>query len=154
MPKIVEGNLIAKGLKFGIVVSRYNSFITNRLLEGALDALNRNGAEERDIDVWKVPGSFEIPLAAKKMVRSKKHDAIICLGAILKGATPHYDYIATEVTKGIASVSLEFETPISFGIITTDTLEQAVERAGSRMGNKGYEAAVSAIELVNLFKAL
>ncbi len=153
MPKIVEGNLIAKGLKFGIVVSRYNSFITNRLLEGALDALNRNGAEDRDIEVWKVPGSFEIPLAAKKMVRSKKHDTIICLGAILKGATPHYDYIATEVTKGIASVSLEFEIPISFGIITTDTLEQAVERAGSRMGNKGYEAAVSAIEMVNLFKA-
>ena len=153
MPKTIEGKLIAKGLRFGIVVSRYNNFITNRLLEGALDALVRNGAEDQDIEVWKTPGSFEIPLAAKKMVRSKKHHAIICLGAILKGATPHYNYIATEVTKGIASVSLESETPISFGVITTDTLEQAVERAGSKMGNKGYEAAVSAIELVNLFKA-
>ena len=153
MPKILEGNLIAKGLRFGIIMSRYNSFITDRLLEGALDALTRNGAEERDIVVWKVPGSFEIPLAAKKMVGSKTYDAIICLGAILRGATPHHNYIATEVTKGIANVSLEAETPISFGIITADTLEQAVERAGSKMGNKGYEAAVSAIELVNLFKA-
>jgi len=153
MPKIIEGNLIAKGLRFGIVVSRYNSFITNRLLEGALDALSRNGAEDRDIEVWKVPGSFEIPLAAKEMVGSNKYDAIICLGAIIRGATPHYNYIATEVTKGIASVSLESGTPISFGIITVDTLEQAVERAGSQMGNKGFEAAVSAIEMVNLFKA-
>ena len=153
MPKIIEGNLIAKGLRFGIVVSRYNSFISNRLLEGALDALNRNGAEEGDIEVWKVPGSFEIPLAAKKMVGSNKYDAIICLGAIIRGATPHYNYIATEVTKGIASVSLDSRTPISFGIITVETLEQAVERAGSKMGNKGYEAAVSAIEMVNLFKA-
>jgi len=153
MPKILEGNLIAKGLRFGIIMSRYNSFITDRLLEGALDALTRNGAEERDIVVWKVPGSFEIPLAAKKMVGSKTYDAIICLGAILRGATPHYNYIATQVTKGIANVSLESETPISFGIITADTLEQAVERAGSKMGNKGYGAAVSAIELVNLFKA-
>jgi len=152
MPKIIEGNLIAKGLRFGIVVSRYNSFISNRLLEGALDALNRNGAEEGDIEVWKVPGSFEIPLAAKKMVGSNKYDAIICLGAIIRGATPHYNYIATEVTKGIASVSLDSRTPISFGIITVETLEQAVERAGSKMGNKGYEAAVSAIEMVNLFK--
>lgn len=153
MPKIVEGSLIAKGLKFGIIVSRYNSFITDRLLEGALDALNRNGASEGDIGVWKVPGSFEIPLAAKKMAGSNKYDAIVCLGAILRGATSHYNYIATEVTKGIASVSLESGTPISFGIITADTLEQAVERAGSKMGNKGYEAAVSAIEMINLFKA-
>jgi 6,7-dimethyl-8-ribityllumazine synthase len=153
MPKTIEGSLIAKGLKFGIVVSRYNSFITERLLEGALDALNRNGVGDGDIEVWKVPGSFEIPLAAKKMAQSKKHDAILCLGAILRGATPHYNYIATEVTKGIASVSLECDIPISFGVITTETLEQAVERAGSRMGNKGYEAAVSAIEMVNLFKA-
>ncbi len=153
MPKIVEGGLIAKGLKFGIVVSRYNSFITNRLLEGALDALTRNGAAERDIEVWKVPGSFEIPLAAKKMVGSARFDAVICLGAILKGATPHHDYIGSEVTKGIATVSLESGTPIAFGIITADNLEQAIERAGSKMGNKGYEAAVSAIEMVNLFKA-
>lgn len=152
MPKIIEGNLIAKGLRFGIVVSRYNSFITDRLLEGALDALTRNGAEERDIEVWKVPGSFEIPLAAKKMVGSNKYDGIICLGAVIRGATPHYSYIATQVTKGIASVSLESGTPISFGIITADTLEQAVERAGSKMGNKGYEAAISAIEVANLFK--
>jgi len=153
MPKIVEGKLIAKGLKFGIVVSRYNSFITDRLLEGALDALNRNGAEERDIEVWKVPGSYELPLAAKKMVGLKRFDAIICLGTVLKGATPHNTYIATEVTKGIASLSLESETPISLGVITADTLEQAIERAGSRMGNKGHEAAVSAIEMVNLFKS-
>ena len=153
MPKIVEGNLIAKGLKFGILVSRYNSFITERLLEGALDALNRNGVQEGDIEIWKVPGSFEIPLAAKRMVKSKKHDAVICLGAILRGATTHYNYVATEVTKGIANVSLESGIPISFGIITAETLEQAVERAGTRMGNKGYEAAVSAIEMVNLFKA-
>ncbi len=151
MPKTIEGNLIAKGLKFGIVVSRYNSFITNRLLEGALDALIRNGAEDGDIEIWKTPGSFEIPLAAKKMVGSNKYDAVICLGAIIRGATPHYNYIATEVTKGIATVSLESGTPISFGIITADNLEQAVERAGSKMGNKGYEAAVSAIEMVNLF---
>jgi 6,7-dimethyl-8-ribityllumazine synthase len=152
MAKIVEGNLIAKGLKFGIVVSRYNSFITNRLLEGALDALTRNGAGERDIEVWKVPGSFEVPLAAKKMVESSKFHAIICLGAIIRGATSHHDYIATEVTKGIANASLESGIPVSFGIITTDNLEQAIERAGSKMGNKGYEAAVSAIEMANLFK--
>lgn len=153
MSKIIEGNLIAKGLKFGIVVSRYNSFITNRLLEGALDALTRNGAEERDIEVWKVPGSFEIPLAAKRMVGSTKFDAVICLGAIIRGTTPHYDYIATQVTKGVAETSLQSETPVAFGIITADSLEQAIERAGSRMGNRGYEAAVSAIEMVNLLKA-
>ncbi|NIO05093.1 MAG: 6,7-dimethyl-8-ribityllumazine synthase [Proteobacteria bacterium] len=153
MPKIIEGNLIAKGLKFGIVVSRYNSFITNRLLEGALDGLIRNGAGERDIEVWKVPGSFEIPLAAKKMAGSSRFDAVVCLGAVIRGATPHHDYIATEVTKGIAAMSLESGIPIAFGIITADSLEQAIERAGSKMGNKGYEAAVSAIEMVNLFKA-
>ncbi len=153
MSKIIEGNLIAKGLKFGIVMSRYNSFITNRLLEGALDALTRNGAEERDIEVWKVPGSFEIPLAAKKMVGSTKFDAVICLGAIIRGTTPHYDYIATQVTKGVAETSLQSELPVSFGIITADSLEQAIERAGSRMGNRGYEAAVVAIEMVNLLKA-
>jgi 6,7-dimethyl-8-ribityllumazine synthase len=153
MPKTVEGKLIAKGLKFGIVVSRYNSFITDRLLEGAMDALTRNGAEDRDIEVWKVPGSFEIPLAAKKMVGLKRFDGIVCLGAVIRGATPHYNYIATEVTKGIAQVSLEAGVPISFGVITVETLEQAVERAGTKMGNKGYEAAVTAIEMVNLFKA-
>ena len=153
MPKTIEGKLIAKGLKFGVVVSRYNSFITDRLLEGALDALTRNGAEDRDIEVWKVPGSFEIPLAAKKMVELKRFDGVVCLGAVIRGATPHYNYIATEVTKGIAHVSLEAGIPISFGVITVDTLEQAVERAGTKMGNKGYEAAITAIEMVNLFKA-
>jgi 6,7-dimethyl-8-ribityllumazine synthase len=153
MPKTIEGKLIAKGLKFGIVVSRYNSFITDRLLEGALDALTRNGVEDRDVEVWKVPGSFEIPLAAKKMVALKRFDGVICLGAVIRGATPHYNYIATEVTKGIANVSLEAGVPISFGVITVDTLEQAVERAGTKMGNKGYEAATTAIEMVNLFKA-
>jgi 6,7-dimethyl-8-ribityllumazine synthase len=154
MPKTIEGHLIAKGLKFGIVASRYNSFITERLIEGALDALNRNGAKEMDIEIVKVPGSFEIPLAAKKMVESRKYDAVICLGTIIRGATPHANYIATEVTKGIASVSLELGIPVSFGIITADSLEQAIERAGSKMGNKGYEAAASAIEMVNLFKVL
>jgi len=153
MEKIIEGKLVAKGLRFGIVVSRYNSFVTDRLLEGALDALTRHGADERNIEVWKVPGSFEIPLAAKKMVGFNRFDAIVCLGAVIRGATPHATYIATEVTKGIASVSLESGTPISFGVITADTLEQAIERAGSRMGNRGYEAALSAIEMVNLLKA-
>jgi 6,7-dimethyl-8-ribityllumazine synthase len=153
MPKIVEGKLSAKGLKFGIVMSRYNSFITDRLLEGAMDGLTRNGAEDKDVEVWKVPGAYELPLAAKKMAGAKRFDAIICLGAVLRGATPHNTYIATEVAKGIAHVSLESQTPVSFGVITADTLEQAIERAGSRMGNKGYEAAVCAIEMVNLFKA-
>ncbi|MBW2123151.1 MAG: 6,7-dimethyl-8-ribityllumazine synthase [Deltaproteobacteria bacterium] len=153
MPRIVEGHLGAKGLRFGIVVSRYNGFITDRLLEGALDVLTRNGANEEDINIWKVPGSFEIPLAAKKMAGTGRYDAIICLGAVLRGSTPHYNYIATEVTKGIAAVSLQSEVPISFGVITADTLEQAIERAGSKMGNKGYEAAVSAIEMTNLLKA-
>ncbi|MBW2056886.1 MAG: 6,7-dimethyl-8-ribityllumazine synthase [Deltaproteobacteria bacterium] len=153
MPRIVEGHLGAKGLRFGIVVSRYNGFITDRLLEGALDGLTRNGAKEEDINIWKVPGSFEIPLAAKKMAGTGRYDAIICLGAVLRGSTPHYNYIATEVTKGIAAVSLQSEVPISFGVITADTLEQAIERAGSKMGNKGYEAAVSAIEMTNLLKA-
>ena len=153
MGKTVEGKLVAKGLKFGVVFSRYNSFITDRLLEGTMDALTRHGAEERDVEVWKVPGCFEIPLAAKKMVGVNRFDAVICLGAVIRGATPHANYIATEVTKGIASVSLESGIPVSFGVITADTLEQAIERAGSKMGNKGYEAAVSAIEMVNLFKA-
>ena len=154
MVKTLEGKLMAKGLKFGIVVSRFNNFISERLLEGAMDALRRNGAEEGDCSVVRVPGSFEIPLAAKKMVKSGRYDAIICLGSVIRGATPHFAYIATEVTKGIASLSLESEIPVSFGILITDTIEQAIERAGTKVGNKGFDAAMSAIEMVNLLKEI
>ncbi len=154
MAKIFEGKLIAKGLKFGIVVSRFNSFINDRLLEGAMDALQRSGAEEKDCFVVRVPGAFEIPLAAKKMVKTGRYDAIICLGCVIRGATPHYAYIATEVTKGIASISLESEIPVAFGVLTTDTIEQAIERAGTKAGNKGFDAALSAIEMVNLLKEI
>ena len=154
MVKTFEGKLLAKGLKFGIVVSRFNSFISDRLLEGAMDALRRSGAEEEDCSVVRVPGSFEIPLAAKKMVKSGRYDAIICLGCVIRGATPHYAYIAAEVTKGIASLSLESEIPVAFGVLTTDTIEQAVERAGTKVGNKGFDAAMSAIEMANLFKEM
>lgn len=154
MPQFFEGNLDAKGQKVGIVVSRFNSFICERLLEGAIDALVRHGADEADIHVARVPGAFEIPLAAKKMAQAGKYDALICLGAVIRGSTPHFDYVASEVTKGVASVSLESGVPISFGVLTTDTIEQAVERAGTKAGNKGFEAAVTAIEAVNLFKAI
>jgi len=154
MSKVIEGKLDARGLKFGIVVSRFNDFIGERLLNGALDALLRSGADENDIDIVKVPGSFEIPLAAKKLAKSKQYDSIICLGAVVRGATPHFEYISAEVTKGIASISLEYETPVSLGVITTDNLEQAIERAGSKSGNKGWDAAISAIEMANLFKEL
>jgi len=154
MAKTFEGKLIAKGLKFGIVVSRFNSFINDRLLEGAMDALQRSGAEEKDCSVVRVPGAFEIPLAAKKMVKTGRYDAIICLGCVIRGATPHYAYIATEVTKGIASLSLESEIPVAFGVLTTDTIEQAIERAGTKSGNKGFDAALSAIEMVNLLKEI
>ena len=154
MVKTVEGKLIAKGLKFGIVVSRFNSFINDRLLEGAMDALHRSGAEEQDCSVVRVPGAFEIPLAAKKMVKTGRYDAIICLGCVIRGATPHYAYIATEVTKGIASLSLESEIPVAFGVLTTDTIEQAIERAGTKVGNKGFDAAMSAIEMANLLKEI
>jgi len=154
MVKTLEGKLMAKGLKFGIVVSRFNNFISERLLEGALDALKRSGAEEEDYWIVRVPGSFEIPLAAKKMAKSGRYNAIICLGSVIRGATPHFAYIATEVTKGIASLSLENEIPISFGVLITDTIEQAIERAGTKVGNKGFDAAMSAIEMANLMKEI
>jgi len=154
MAKTLEGKLIAKGLKFGIVLSRFNNFISERLLEGALDALRRSGAEEADCAVARVPGAFEIPLTAKRMVKSKRYDAIICLGCVIRGATPHYEYIATEVTKGIASLTLESEVPISFGVLITDSIEQAIERAGTKVGNKGFDAAMSAIEMANLLKEI
>jgi len=147
-----EGKLNAKGFRFAIVVSRFNSFITDRLVEGALDALKRHGADENKIDIYRVPGSFEIPLAAKLIAKKKEIDAVVCLGAVIKGATPHFHYVASEVTKGIAQSSLELEKPIAFGIITSDSIEQAIERAGTKAGNKGYDAAMSAIEMVNLIK--
>lgn len=154
MPTFIEGNLDAKGLKFGIVVSRFNSFICERLLEGALDAIIRHGGSDADISVARVPGAYEIPLAAQKLAESRKFDAVICLGAVIRGSTPHFDYVAAEVSKGVASVSLETGLPIAFGVLTTDTIEQAVERAGTKAGNKGFEAAVTAIETANLLKAL
>ncbi len=154
MPKTHEGYLDAKGFRFGIIVGRFNTFITERLTEGALDALQRHGAKDQDIEVARVPGSFEIPLLAKKMAASGKYDAIICLGALIRGGTIHFDILSSEVTKGIANVMLETGLPITFGIITTDTIEQAIERAGTKMGNKGWQAAESAIELVSLIKAM
>jgi 6,7-dimethyl-8-ribityllumazine synthase len=147
-----EGQLLGEGLKFGIIVSRFNEFITRKLLDGAKDALLRHGVNEEDIDVAWVPGSFEIPLTAHKMAQTDKYDAIICLGAVIRGATPHFEYIAAEVTKGIAKVGLETGLPVSYGVITSDTLEQAIERAGTKAGNKGFSAAVDAIEMANLFK--
>ena len=152
--KIIEGELQAKGLKFGIVMSRFNDFITTRLLEGAQDALLRHGAKEDDIVVIKVPGSFEIPLAAKKIATKGTYNAIICLGTIIRGATPHFEYIAAEVSKGIATVSLDTGIPIAFGVLTTDTIEQAIERAGTKSGNKGWDAAMASIEMVQLLKKL
>lgn len=152
--KTFEGNLIAQEKRFGIVVARFNEFIGSRLLSGALDGLKRHGAEERNITVAWVPGAFEIPLIAKKMAESKNYDAVICLGAVIKGSTGHYDYVCAEVSKGIASVGLAEEIPVIFGVLTTDTIEQAIERAGTKAGNKGYEAAVSAIEMTNLIEQL
>jgi len=152
--KIYEGHLIAEDLKFGIVVSRFNDFITNRLLEGALDALKRHKCKENNIEITYVPGSFEIPLAAKKLGLIKKYNAIICLGAVIRGDTPHFEYVATQVTRGMESVSLDLGIPLSFGIITADNVEQAIERAGTKMGNKGYQAAISAIEMSNLLKEI
>jgi 6,7-dimethyl-8-ribityllumazine synthase len=149
---IREGKLNAKGFRFSIVVSRFNSFITERLLEGALDALKRHGADEKQIEVYKVPGAFEIPLVAKLLAKKKDVDAVIALGTVIRGATPHFDYVAAEVSKGIAQSSLEIEKPISFGVITSDNIEQAIERAGTKSGNKGFDAAMSAIEMVNLIK--
>jgi len=154
MAKIIEGKIVAKGMKFGIVASRFNDFICGRLIEGALDALMRAGADEKDIVIYKVPGSFELPLTAKKLAKSARFDAIICLGAIIRGATPHFEYISAEVSKGIAIVGLEAEIPVVFGVLTTDTIEQAIERAGTKSGNKGADAAMSAIEMVDLFKKI
>ena len=152
--KKYEGKLIAQGLKVGIIVGRFNEFISSKLLDGALDALNRHGAEKENIEIVWVPGAFEIPLVAKKMAKSQKYDAVICLGAVIRGATPHFDYVANEVSKGIAKVSLDTELPVVFGVLTTDTIEQAIERAGTKAGNKGFEAAVTAIEMANLLKQL
>lgn len=154
MPQFFEGKLDAKGLTFGIIVSRFNSFICERLLEGAVDAVIRHGGDDKNISVARVPGAFEIPLAAKKMAESGKYSAIICLGAVIRGSTPHFDYVASEVSKGVASASLDSGVPIAFGVLTTDTIEQAVERAGTKAGNKGFEAAVTAIETANLFKVM
>jgi 6,7-dimethyl-8-ribityllumazine synthase len=154
MVKTIEGKLIAKGLKFGIVLSRFNDFIGERLLEGAMDALRRSGADEGDCMVARVPGAFEIPLAAKKMVKTNRYDAVICLGCVIRGSTPHFAYIANEVTKGIASLTLESEIPVSFGVLITDSIEQAIERAGTKVGNKGFDAAMSAIEMANLMKEI
>ena len=152
MSKLFEGVLLGKGLKFGVVVSRFNEFITKKLLEGAQDALLRHGVSEEDIDIAWVPGSFEIPLVARTLALSKRYDAVICLGAVVRGGTPHFEYIASEVTKGIAKVGLETGLPISYGVITADTLEQAIERAGTKAGNKGFDAAVNAIEMANLLR--
>lgn len=148
--KIIEGNLVAKGLKIGIVAARFNEFIVSKLISGALDGLKRHGVEDDYIELAWVPGAFEIPLVAKKMAKSEKYDAVICLGAVIKGSTSHYDYVCAEVSKGIASVSLESKKPVIFGVLTTDNIEQAIERAGTKAGNKGYDAAVSAIEMANL----
>ncbi len=154
MGKQFEGMLIGKGLKFGLVVSRFNEFFSSKLLEGAKDALLRHGVSEEDIDTAWVPGSFEIPLIAQKMAESKRYSAVICLGAVIRGATPHFDYIAAEVTKGIARIGLDTGVPVVYGVITTDTLEQAIERSGTKAGNKGFDAAVTAIEMANLVKLL
>lgn len=150
--KVLEGNLVSKELKFAIVVGRFNEFIGSKLLGGAIDALKRHGADENDFEVIWVPGAFEIPLIAKKLAESKKYDAVICLGAVIKGSTTHYDYVCSEVSKGVASVSLETGIPVIFGVLTTNTIEQAIERAGTKAGNKGFEAGVTAIEMANLIK--
>lgn len=152
--RIYEGKLVAKEQKFGIIVGRFNEFIGGKLLSGALDGLKRHGVNEENIEIAWVPGAFEIPLIAKKMASSKKYDGVICLGAVIRGATPHFDYVSSEVTKGIASVSLDTEIPVVFGVLTTDNIEQAIERAGTKAGNKGYEAAVTAIEMANLLTDL
>ena len=154
MAKIIQGDLSAKGLKFAIVAARFNDFITSRLLDGALDALQRHGAAEGDIEIVKVPGSYEIPLAAKTLAQSKKYHAVICLGAVIRGATPHFEYVSAEVSKGVAAVSMESGLPVIFGVLTTDTIEQAVERAGTKAGNKGWDAAISAIEMANVMRQL
>ena len=152
--KTFEGRLVAEGLKVGIIVARFNEFIGSKLLSGAIDGLVRHGMNEEDIEVAWVPGAFEIPVAAQRMAQSKKYDAIICLGAVIKGATSHYDYVCAEVSKVVASVSLQFGLPVMFGVLTTDNIEQAIERAGTKAGNKGYDCALSAIEMANLFRQI
>ena len=152
MPKVIEASLIVEGKRFALIVSRFNDFITDRLLGGAVDGLLRSGARDKDIDIVKVPGSFEIPLMAKKIAKTGRYNAIICLGAIIRGATAHFEYVSAEVSKGIATVSLESNIPVIFGIVTTDTIEQAIERAGTKAGNKGWSAAITAVEMANLIE--
>ena len=154
MSKVFQGMLLGEGLKFGVVVSRFNEFVTRKLLDGAQDALLRHGVSEGDIDIAWVPGSFEIPLVVKKLAQTNKYDGIICLGAVIRGETPHYEYIAAEVTKGIAKIGLDTGLPITYGVITADSLEQAIERAGTKAGNKGFDAAVDAIEMANLLRSV
>lgn len=154
MPRVIEGEISARELRVAIIVSRFNDFVSQRLLDGALDALKRHGASDDQITIVRVPGSFEIPSMAKKLALDSRFDCVICLGAVIRGATPHFEYISSQVARGIASVALESQIPIAFGVITSDTLEQAIERAGAKSGNKGWDAAVSAMEMVNLFKAL
>ena len=154
MANNIEGDLNAKGFKFGIVVSRFNDFITSRLVDGAVDALVRHGAKDQDIDVVKVPGAFEIPMTAKKMCAKKKYDAILCLGAVIRGATPHFNFVAGEAAKGVGTLAMESSIPVLFGILTTENLEQAIERAGAKSGNKGSDTALAAIEMVNLYKKI
>ncbi|HLH20438.1 MAG TPA: 6,7-dimethyl-8-ribityllumazine synthase [Bryobacteraceae bacterium] len=154
MSRILEGQLSAAGLRFAVIVSRFNSFITERLLAGALDALNRTGADAAQIDIVKVPGSWEIPLVAAELARQKKHDALICLSAVIRGETPHFDYVAAEAAKGIAHAAASTGVPVAFGVLTTNTLEQAIDRAGAKGGNKGFDAAMTAIEMANLMRTL
>ncbi|MBW2063836.1 MAG: 6,7-dimethyl-8-ribityllumazine synthase [Deltaproteobacteria bacterium] len=154
MARLVEGKISAEGLRFAIIVSRFNDFISSKLVDGALDALKRHGANDDLISIIKVPGSFEIPATAKKLVQSGGYDAIICLGAVIRGSTPHFEYVAAEVSKGIAAVGLESSIPVTFGVLTTDNLEQAIERAGTKSGNKGWDAAIAAMEMANLFSEL
>ena len=154
MGKVYEGMLQGKGLKFAIVIARFNEFITGKLLDGAQDAMKRHGVNEVDVDIAWAPGSFEIPLVAKKLAETKKYDAIICLGAVIRGATPHFEYVANEVSKGIAKVGLDAGIPVAYGIITADNLEQAIERAGTKAGNRGFDAATNAIEMANLLKGI
>ena len=150
--KVLEGKLVAEGIRVGIVAGRFNEFIVSKLVSGALDGLKRHGVNDEDISIAWVPGAFEIPLVAKKMAESPKYDVVICLGAVIKGSTPHFDYVCAEASKGIATVSLNAEKPVAFGILTTNSIEEAIERAGTKAGNKGYDAAVTAIEIANLMK--
>ena len=152
MVNVIEGKLSGKGFRFGLIVSRFNNFITDRLQKGAIDALVRHEVKENDIDIAKVPGAFEIPFVAKQMTKSKKVNAVICLGAVIRGETPHFEYVAAEVSKGVAAVAMESNIPVIFGILTTETIEQAIERAGTKSGNKGWDASLSALEMVNLYK--